>query len=108
MANSLARFVMILTGASMLLFSFGALAAIPRYTGPATVHEPDFAQAALFWLAGYPVAILAVLSMILAAAMMLTGRVTWRLGAVVILGAFILFGSAALLSDIPTARAMAR
>ena len=28
MANSVARFVMILTGASMLLFSFGALAAV--------------------------------------------------------------------------------
>ena len=108
MANSVARFVMILTGASMLLFSFGALAAVPLYTGPATRHEPGVIEIALFQLAGHPVAIRAVLSMIIAVAMMLTGRVTWRLGAVVVLGGFLLFGSAALLSDIPTASAMAR
>ena len=105
---ALARFVMILTTACALLFRCGTLAALPLYTGPATRHEPGLAELMLLQLSGHPVLILAILSMIVLAAMMVTGRITWRLCAVVILGGLLLFGSAALLSDISTASAMAR
>ena len=105
MANSLARFVIILTGASMLLFGCGALAAVPRYTGPPTPREPGLAELALMGLAAHPVVLLSVLSAGAAGALMLAGPVSWRLGAIVLLATFTLFGSAALLSDIASAMA---
>lgn len=115
MASSLARFVMILTTASMLLFSFGAMAAVPVYTGTITLHDPhsmDAVFAALSWLGdallGSLVTAIAITAAAATCAMMLTGRATWRLGAAVILGFGLLWGSAALAPYMPPAATMAR
>lgn len=63
--------------------------------------------AALEWLRGTLLGNVATAVAVIAVAMvgfmMLTGRMNWRLGATVILGCFILFGSAAIVSGIQSA-----
>ena len=48
---------------------------------------------------------IAVIAVAMVGFMMLTGRLNWRLGATVIIGCFILFGSAAIVSGIQSAAA---
>jgi type IV secretory pathway VirB2 component (pilin) len=68
--------------------------------------------AALTWLQGTLLGNVATAVAVIAVAMvgfmMLTGRVNWKFGATVILGCFVLFGSAAIVSGIQAAAAMAR
>jgi type IV secretion system protein VirB2 len=49
----------------------------------------------------------AVIAVAMVGFMMLTGRLNWRLGATVIIGCFILFGSAAIVSGIQSTAAAA-
>jgi len=62
---------------------------------------------AVSWLQGTLMGTVATVAAVIAVAcvgfMMLTGRVNWRHGAVVILGCFILFGAASIVAGIRTA-----
>jgi type IV secretion system protein VirB2 len=62
---------------------------------------------ALLWLQGTLLGNVATAVAVIAVAMvgfmMLTGRMNWRFGATVIIGCFILFGSAAIVSGIQAA-----
>ena len=86
----------------MILMSVPALAAggaDPQGSGPIV--------AALMWLQGTLLGNVATAVAVIAVAMvgfmMLTGRMNWRFGATVIIGCFILFGSAAIVSGIQSA-----
>ena len=65
---------------------------------------------ALSWLQGTLLGNVATSVAVIAVAMvgfmMLTGRLNWRVGATVIIGCFILFGSAAIVSGIQTTAAV--
>jgi len=67
--------------------------------------------AALAWLQGTLLGNVATAVAVIAVAMlgfmMLTGRMNWRFGATVIIGCFILFGSAAIVSGIQSTAASA-
>lgn len=62
---------------------------------------------ALQWLQGTMLGTVATVAAVMAVAavgfMMLTGRMNWRYGAVVILGCFILFGAASIVGGIQSA-----
>jgi len=62
---------------------------------------------AVGWLEGTLMGTVATVAAVIAVAcvgfMMLTGRINWRHGAVVILGCFILFGAASIVAGIRTA-----
>ena len=66
---------------------------------------------ALSWLQGTLLGNVATSVAVIAVAMvgfmMLTGRLNWRVGATVIIGCFILFGSAAIVSGIQSTAAVA-
>ena len=66
---------------------------------------------ALMWLQGTLLGNVATAVAVIAVAMvgfmMLTGRMNWRFGATVIIGCFILFGSAAIVSGIQASAAAA-
>ena len=78
-----------------------AAAADPQGSGPIV--------AALMWmqgtLLGNVATAVAVIAVAMVGFMMLTGRMNWRFGATVIIGCFILFGSAAIVSGIQSAAA---
>ena len=67
--------------------------------------------AALSWvegtLLGNVATAVAVIAVAMVGFMMLTGRLNWRFGATVILGCFVLFGSAAIVSGIQVAASVA-
>lgn len=58
-------------------------------------------------LLGQVATTVAVMAVAMVGFMMLTGRLNWRFGATVILGCFILFGSAAIVSGIQSAAGVA-
>ena len=64
---------------------------------------------ALSWLQatllGQVATAVAVIAVAMVGFMMLTGRLNWRFGATVVIGCFILFGSAAIVSGIQSAAA---
>jgi type IV secretion system protein VirB2 len=68
--------------------------------------------AALTWLQGTLLGNVATAVAVIAVAMvgfmMLTGRMNWRFGATVVLGCFVLFGSAAIVSGIQSTASAAR
>lgn len=68
--------------------------------------------AAANWLQGTLLGTLATVVAVIAVAvvgfMMLTGRVNWRNGAVVILGCFVLFGAASIVAGIQSTAALGR
>ena len=83
--------------AGLTLLSARAFAAAdPQGSGPLL--------AALSWvqgtLLGNAATAVAVIAVAMVGFMMLTGRLNWRFGATVVLGCFILFGSAAIVSGI--------
>jgi len=91
--------------ALMALFSpTAALAqgADPRGSGPIV--------AALAWMQGTLLGNVATAVAVMAVAavgfMMLTGRLNWRFGATVIVGCFVLFGAASIVSGIQSAAAV--
>ena len=94
-----------LAALSMIALSAPAAAAQanPQGSGPIV--------AALMWLQGTLLGNVATAVAVIAVAMvgfmMLTGRMNWRFGATVIIGCFILFGSAAIVSGIQSTAAVA-
>ena len=82
----------------------GSIASDPQGSGPIL--------AALTWLQGTllgnAATAVAVIAVAMVGFMMLTGRVNWKFGATVILGCFVLFGSAAIVSGIQAAATLAR
>jgi type IV secretion system protein VirB2 len=87
-----------------LLSPTGAMAqgADPRGSGPIV--------AALAWMEGTLLGNVATAVAVMAVAavgfMMLTGRMNWRFGATVIVGCFVLFGAASIVSGIQSAAAV--
>jgi type IV secretion system protein VirB2 len=86
------------------------LAAFMAIPAPAFAADPQGSGpilAALVWLQGTLLGNVATAVAVIAVAMvgfmMLTGRMNWRFGATVIIGCFILFGSAAIVSGIQSA-----
>jgi type IV secretion system protein VirB2 len=88
---------------AMLPASAHAQAADPQGSGPIV--------AALSWLQGTLLGNVATAIAVMAVAavgfMMLTGRMNWRFGATVIIGVFILFGAASIVSGIQSAASVA-
>lgn len=66
--------------------------------------------AAVHWLQGTLLGTIATVVAVIAVAavgfMMLTGRLNWRFGATVIIGCFVLFGAASIVSGIQSAAAV--
>ena len=90
-----------------------AAAAMPG-TAMAQSYNPQGSGpivSALSWLQGTLLGNVATSVAVIAVAMvgfmMLTGRLNWRVGATVIIGCFILFGSAAIVSGIQSTAAVA-
>jgi type IV secretion system protein VirB2 len=83
--------------------AFASGAVNPQGSGPIV--------SALMWLQGTLLGNVATAVAVIAVAMvgfmMLTGRMNWRFGATVIIGCFILFGSAAIVSGIQSTAAVA-
>ncbi len=97
--------------------AFRRLAAFLAVTLPATAHaqavNPQGSGpivAALAWLQGTLLGNVATAVAVMAVAavgfLMLTGRLNWRFGATVILGCFILFGAASIVTGIQSAAAV--
>ncbi|MCT2559505.1 TrbC/VirB2 family protein [Tsuneonella sp. YG55] len=86
---------------SLAAVSSAAFAQDPQGSGPIV--------AALSWLQGTLLGNVATAVAVMAVAavgfMMLTGRLNWRFGATVIIGVFILFGSASIVAGIQGAAA---
>lgn len=103
MRKSLTRlhFASILAAAAMVTPAH-AQAGGPAGSGPIVT--------ALGWLRdtllGQVATTVAVIAVAMVGFMMLTGRLNWRFGATVIVGCFILFGSAAIVGGIQSAAAM--
>lgn len=96
--NSIAAYL----AAGLVAFSTPAFAAIPADpAGSGVIID------AVNWLQGTLLGTVATVVAVIAVAavgfMMLTGRINWRHGAVVILGCFILFGAASIVAGIRTA-----
>jgi type IV secretion system protein VirB2 len=71
----------------------------PRGSGP-IVAAVDWVQATLL---GNVATTLAVIAVAIVGFMMLTGRVNWKHGAMVIAGCFVLFGATVIVAGIQTA-----
>ncbi len=89
-----------------------ALVATPAHAQAADPQGSGPIVAALGWLQGTLLGNVATAVAVIAVAMvgfmMLTGRMNWRFGATVIIGCFVLFGSAAIVSGIQSTAAVAR
>lgn len=92
------------------------LAALALVAGSAPAYAADPAGSgpivgALGWiqgtLMGNVATTVAVIAVAMVGFMMLTGRMNWRFGATVILGCFILFGAASIVSGIRSAAVVA-
>lgn len=90
---------------SLLIASLVPSAAFAQAAGDPAGSGPIVA--ALAWLQGTLLGNVATAVAVMAVAavgfMMLTGRMNWRFGATVIIGCFILFGAAAIVSGIQSA-----
>lgn len=78
-----------------------SVAADPQGSG-VLIHAVTWLEGTLLGTVATVVAVIAVASV---GFMMLTGRINWRYGAVVILGCFILFGAASIVAGIRAAAA---
>ena len=100
----------------MKLYSFfqkAALASLLWVSSPALAYAPPDPQGsgvivnAFNWLRGTLLGTVATVAAVIAVAavgfMMLTGRLNWRHGGVVIVGCFILFGAASIVGGIRAA-----
>lgn len=93
---------------AIMLFASSEASAQTRGTDP---QGSGPIVSALTWLQGTLLGNVATAVAVIAVAMvgfmMLTGRMNWRFGATVIIGCFILFGSAAIVSGIQASAAAA-
>jgi len=89
------------------LFTFLLSASAPAVAQTANPQGSGPIVNALLWLQGTLLGNVATAVAVIAVAMvgfmMLTGRLNWRFGATVIIGCFILFGAAAIVSGIQSA-----
>jgi type IV secretion system protein VirB2 len=101
-----------MTRFSPLGFATLILAASPASAQGADPQGSGPIVAALSWLQGTLLGNVATAVAVIAVAMvgfmMLTGRLNWRFGATVIVGCFVLFGSAAIVTGIQSTAAVAR
>jgi type IV secretion system protein VirB2 len=101
MTMNFARFALAIAAAASSTVAH-AQGSDPQGSGPIV--------AALSWLQGTLLGNVATAIAVMAVAavgfMMLTGRLNWRFGATVIVGCFILFGAAAIVSGIQSAAAV--
>jgi type IV secretion system protein VirB2 len=88
----------------------GGLSALPARAYAMTPNDPQGSGVlinAVGWLQGTLLGSVATVVAVIAIAavgfMMLTGRINWRHGAVVVIGCFILFGAASIVAGIRTA-----
>lgn len=99
----LKRAAALLAGALVTQFAarpaFGQTTMSPRGSGP-IVAAVDWVQATLL---GNIATTLAVIAVAIVGFMMLTGRVNWKHGAMVIVGCFVLFGATVIVAGIQTA-----
>ncbi len=99
----------------MKMFNLAAMAAAASAPGTAYAQANPQGSgpiiSALSWLQGTLLGNVATSVAVIAVAMvgfmMLTGRLNWRFGATVIVGCFILFGSAAIVSGIRSTASVA-
>jgi len=103
---------------SVRRFLLAAMAILFTASAPMTAHAQAAANpqgsgpivAALAWMQGTLLGNVATAVAVMAVAavgfMMLTGRMNWRFGATVIIGCFILFGAASIVSGIQSAAAL--
>lgn len=93
---------------AMLAAMFAPVAAQAQVAGDPQGSGPIVA--ALSWMQGTLLGNVATAVAVMAVAavgfMMLTGRMNWRFGATVIIGCFILFGAASIVSGIQSAAAV--
>ena len=94
--------VRVLLGSGLAMWSGAALASVaPDPEGSGVIIG------AANWLQGTLMGTLATVAAVIAVAavgfMMLTGRIDWRRGAIVILGCFVLFGAASIVAGIRAA-----
>ena len=91
----------------LLAITAAALAVPARAAIPADPAGSGVIVGAVSWLQGTLLGTVATVVAVIAVAMvgfmMLTGRINWRHGAVVILGCFILFGAASIVAGIRAA-----
>lgn len=87
-----------------------ALLAMPRAAFAMVAPDPEGSGViigAMNWLQGTLLGTVATVAAVIAIAsvgfMMLTGRIDWRRGAIVILGCFVLFGAASIVAGIRSA-----
>ena len=92
------------------LTAAAAIALLPGRALASVAPDPEGSGAiigALNWLQGTLLGTVATVAAVIAVAsvgvMMLTGRMDWRRGAIVILGCFILFGAASIVAGIRSA-----
>ena len=90
-----------------LLLAVAGLLVAPGAALAAVAPDPEGSGAiigALNWLQGTLLGTVATVAAVIAVAsigfMMLTGRIDWRRGAIVILGCFVLFGAASIVAGI--------
>ena len=90
-----------------------ALALVPAVARAQELSDPagsGVIVAAVRWLEGTLLGTIATVVAVIAVAsvgfLMLTGRINWRYGAVVILGCFILFGAASIVAGIQSTASM--
>ncbi|TNE64390.1 MAG: hypothetical protein EP335_08000 [Alphaproteobacteria bacterium] len=110
MINHFAHKAMSGLGAAISKPAFSAMAPVMAAGADPAGSGPILA--ALNWLQGTllgnAATAVAVIAIAMVGFMMLTGRMNWRFGATVILGCFILFGSAAIVSGIRSAAMIAQ
>lgn len=90
--------------------AFFSLLPVPRAAFAMVAPDPEGSGViigALNWLQGTLLGTVATVAAVIAIAsvgfMMLTGRIDWRRGAIVILGCFVLFGAASIVAGIRSA-----
>lgn len=91
--------------------TFAAIATAPAFAQNAAANPPGSGPInnALSWIQGTLLGNLATTAAVIAVAacgfMMLTGRMNWKFGATVVMGCFVLFGSAAIVAGIQSTAA---
>jgi type IV secretion system protein VirB2 len=100
-----------MTRFSASIAAFVAVSASPAWAQASDPQGSGPIVAALQWLQGTLLGNVATAVAVIAVAMvgfmMLTGRMNWRFGGTVIIGCFVLFGSAAIVSGIQSSAGMA-
>ncbi|MDE2561117.1 MAG: TrbC/VirB2 family protein [Sphingomonadales bacterium] len=104
MTRGLIQFARCRAPSGLLAVSLAFHAAAAQAAVPTDPQGSGVLVAAVSWLQGTLLGTVATVAAV--GFMMLTGRINWRHGAVVILGCFILFGAASIVAGIRSAATM--